>query len=191
MLHPLISPLTTYMYTVSARDDQRLCPGGFSLRHGFPGWFGAGQAGGGPSAAASPAGRDVSIYHVLAYIRSAFDSDHVLDAVPLEAAGNPGAWHAWRTHRRGTGGAASARRSGEWNWEGVWEDRVKKGIAASLSDAVLFGGGGLDELVSDTTWRPVSRPRLTAGAQIRFLAMEDHDAASVKETIHGLLDNAA
>lgn len=51
MFHPLITPLTTYMYTtdihdsgtVSATDDERLPPGGFSLRHGFPGWFGRGS----------------------------------------------------------------------------------------------------------------------------------------------------
>lgn len=43
----------------------------------------------------------------------------------------------------------SARRPGEWNWEGVWEERVKKGIAASLSEPVLFGGvGSTDDVVS-------------------------------------------
>ncbi|KAI1042900.1 hypothetical protein LB505_001027 [Fusarium chuoi] len=51
MFHPLITPLTTYMYTtdiqesgtVSASDQERLPPGGFSLRHGFPDWFGRGR----------------------------------------------------------------------------------------------------------------------------------------------------
>ena len=45
--HPLVTPLTTYTYTagsseadtVSASDEQRLPPGGFSLRHGFPNWY--------------------------------------------------------------------------------------------------------------------------------------------------------
>lgn len=218
MFHPLITPLTTYMYTtdiqdngtVSARDEERLPPGGFSLRHGFPEWFGRGrrawpgsrQASG--EQARSPASelashatssvyspesendnqpsymrtgkRSVSIYHILKYIRSTFDDEEVLDSVPLEAAGNPGAWHAWRTHQRKLGklhedpaavgsgqdgkvdggqGASSGeavntsvRQPGEWNWDGVWEDRVKKGIAASLSEPVLYGGsGGPDELV--------------------------------------------
>jgi hypothetical protein len=38
------------------------------------------------------------------------------------------------------------RRPGEWNWEGVWEERVKKAIKASLSEPVLYGGisGGED-----------------------------------------------
>jgi hypothetical protein len=117
--------------------------------------------------------REVSTYEVLRYIRSTFDDEDVLDSVPLEAAGNPGAWHAWRTHRRqavgkplpppggaevtGTEGevraekvpgpaaagpAATTRRPGEWNWEGVWEERVKRGIAASLSEGVLYGQAG-------------------------------------------------
>lgn len=117
----------------------------------------------------------MSTYEVLRYIRSAFDDEDVLDSVPLEAAGNPGAWHAWRSHRKltagttlpgqdesvGVGSAGGAqtemapatplttRRPGEWNWEGVWEERVKKGIAASLSEGVLFGNAGTaDEVVS-------------------------------------------
>jgi hypothetical protein len=211
MFHPLVTPLTTYMYstdiqhngTVSASDAERLPPGGFSLRHGFGAWFGRGSrattaaahlgegvrsASGGTtvmtppravatatgttpgsvaSAAASEASapgfaqtwrREVSTYEVLRYIRSAFDDEDVLDAVPLEAAGNPGAWHAWRTHRRlpagkalsgqGEGAAATTRRPEEWNWEGVWEERVKRGTAASLSEGVLFGtAGGVDEVV--------------------------------------------
>jgi hypothetical protein len=247
IFHPLITPLTTYMYstdvsdaaaggTVSATDEERLPPGGFSLRHGFGGWFGrggrgqsgkvgggSGSAGGSGSVGGSASGgegvvvamtptravatatgttpgsgtsvaestasvpgyartgtREVSTYEVLRYIRSAFDDEDVLDSVPLEAAGNPGAWHAWRTHRRqaavgkdapgqgpgvGVGAegearpeanpapGATARRPEEWNWEGVWEERVKRGIAASLSDGVLFGNAGsTDEVVR--RWAP-------------------------------------
>lgn len=218
MFHPLITPLTTYMYTtdiqdngtVSATDDERLPPGGFSLRHGFPEWFGRGRksaAGarrdgsrdGSTSAAATPqptgaakmitpesatAGAKLSYarsgsghtsaYDILKYIKKAFSDEDVLDAVPLDAAGNPGAWHAWRTHRRRLGkltdekelpplprpheeggeapaeavavqgkkdpAQATPRRPGEWNWDGVWEDRVKKGISSSLSEPVLYGG---------------------------------------------------
>ncbi|RDA90877.1 hypothetical protein CP533_3228 [Ophiocordyceps camponoti-saundersi (nom. inval.)] len=225
MFHPLISPLSTYMYTtdiqvngtVSARDEERLPPGGFSLRHGFPHWFGRGrrippgsrkvsgescstQTSLAPSTAGSPqsaarkasksGSRQVSVYQILKYIRSSFDDEEVLDSVPLEAAGNPGAWHAWRTHRRQVGRLSETKQAGseregdaketsqgsvqapEWNWDGVWEDRVGKGIAASLSDSVLYGGGGPDEL-------------------IRFLAMEDSEVASIKENIHRSLDNAA
>ncbi len=224
MFHPLITPLTTYMYTtdiqdngtVSATDEERLPPGGFSLRHGFPDWFGRGRRsrqvssqspstqrlqtpprsvpastpappGSGGSVASTPGSaasslsaalvnaprRDVSTYDVLRYIRSTFDDENILDSIPIEAAGNPGAWHAWRTHRRQTVGkalpnppssaggavesgakpqsaeAAVTRRPGEWNWEGVWEERTKRGIATSLSEAVLYGNAsGVDEVVS-------------------------------------------
>lgn len=217
--------------TVSATDEERLPPGGFSLRHGFPHWFGRasrsrqtsgqqhhhrdravtppprqsaatpGPSGGGTPAsvattnspagslAATPGGTasfeqtrrrpgDVSTHEVLRYVASAFSDDAVLDAVPLEAAGNPGAWHAWRTRQRQRGRAPAvdvrgevrkleigvgsgprpapssgpggpARRPGEWSWDGVWEERVKKGIAGSLSEAVLYGGGGgSDDVVS-------------------------------------------
>ena len=47
VFHPLVTPLTSYTYTadvseadtVSASDEQRLPPGEFSLRHGFPQWY--------------------------------------------------------------------------------------------------------------------------------------------------------
>ncbi|KAF4984224.1 hypothetical protein FDECE_17131 [Fusarium decemcellulare] len=252
MFHPLITPLTTYMYTtdiqdsgtVSASDQERLPPGGFSLRHGFPEWFGRGRrsmvearrasgqqlsspgpAGSASSNTTTPASaaplvpgtpaymrtgkRSVSAYEVLHYIRSAFDDETVLDCVPLAAAGNPGAWHAWRTHRRAAGKLAddaasslagneekseeqsdlvlesaqdnakstsppaAARHPGEWNWDGVWEDRVKKGIASSLSEPVLYGGTN------------------TPDDLIKFLAMEDNDVDSVKENLRRTLGKAA
>jgi hypothetical protein len=229
IFHPLITPLTTYTYTtdiqdngtVSATDEERLPPGGFSLRHGFPDWFGrasrtrqqhhltqtpprgqkqhAQPPGSTPQSASSPGStaatpsfmqtrrpaREVPAAEVLRYVASTFDSEDVLDAVPLEAAGNPGAWHAWRTRQRrrgraptvdvrgdvrnlevaaaaaaakvagaaagaGSGATTTKRPPGEWNWDGVWEERVKKGIATSLSDVVLYGGvgGGADDVVS-------------------------------------------
>ncbi|KAG9691537.1 hypothetical protein KCU95_g7952, partial [Aureobasidium melanogenum] len=180
IFHPLVTPLTTYTYTTSdtgadtvhATDDERLPPGGFSLRHGFPQWFGrkkpkpTSQVGLGEETA-SVSERSQSSYgplaivQILFYMRSAFDTAEVLDKVPLEAAGNPGAWHAWQTHRARVIGTAprsatpedgktpasptsrqqpgGARRPGQWNWEGVWEERVKKGVQASVSQQTLFG----------------------------------------------------
>lgn len=132
---------------------------------------------------------DVTVAEVLQYVRSAFSDEVLLDSLPLEAAGNPGAWHAWRAHRRRTGHLPSVsahgrgpdgtlpgsdsdatiasgqdtptrnltrkrlkavpKQPGEWNWEGVWEERVRKGVEASQSEAVLYGNaGGRDELVS-------------------------------------------
>ncbi|KAK3688507.1 ubiquitin-conjugating enzyme/RWD-like protein [Podospora appendiculata] len=256
LFHPLITPLTTYMYTtdiqdngtVSATDDERLPPGGFSLRHGFPHWFGRGRrsrqisnmtssplqtpprpglAGPGavrsltstPTSATSssttPGGapsfmqttkRDTPMptFDVLRYIRSTFDDEDVLDSIPLEAAGNPGAWHAWRSYRRQSGKGASGspdagnagvdvgarvvgesallpsaeigtatRRPGEWNWEGVWEERSKRGIAASLSEAVLFGSAGAADEV------------------INFRSMDDAEVETVKQNLIRTLGTTA
>ncbi|KAG9852525.1 hypothetical protein KCU98_g3459, partial [Aureobasidium melanogenum] len=190
IFHPLVTPLTTYTYTTSdtgadtvhATDDERLPPGGFSLRHGFPQWFGrkkpkpTSQVGLGEETA-SVSERSQSSYgplaivQILFYMRSAFDTAEVLDKVPLEAAGNPGAWHAWQTHRARVIGTAprsatpedgktpasptsrqqpgGARRPGQWNWEGVWEERVKKGVQASVSQQTLFGtAGSNDDLIN-------------------------------------------
>ncbi|KAH7083173.1 ubiquitin-conjugating enzyme/RWD-like protein [Paraphoma chrysanthemicola] len=206
VFHPLLTPLTTYTYTtgsldtdtVSATDEERLPPGGFSLRHGFPNWFGrarrsvassrdvSGSSMSSPARSATPmrttiesgvaapvSGQlltpQVSIVSILEYIRSTFCDESILDALPLEAAANPGAYHAWRTYRASSSqaqqpavagsdiptseqaGEAAAlgrnRRPGEWNWEGVWEDRVRKAVKASLSEPVLFGAGAGEDII--------------------------------------------
>ncbi|KAI0022683.1 ubiquitin-conjugating enzyme/RWD-like protein [Xylariomycetidae sp. FL0641] len=246
MFHPLISPLSTYMYNTDTQDDsagasvgtEPLPPGGFSLRHGFPDWFGRrgrsataggerpsseqsevrltphrpppsetgsgvtsgskGSAGGKSSEFTSSGANGISTFEVLRYMRSTFDDERVLDSIPLEAAGNPGAWHAWRAHQIEKGKVSSsspseeqppmqsgegeeqreqpdrqpgegedqpARQPGEWNWEGVWEERVKKGISASLSESAVFGGSG------------------TADDVIRFLSMQEDDVAAVKDNL--------
>lgn len=222
--------------TVSATDDERLPPGGFSLRHGFPSWFGrasrttgtgsrqvsgAGEQSQTPIMSMSPggntSGRDtpelgatspgggqggqqdrVSTFEVLRYIRSTFDDADVLDSVTLEAAGNPGAWHAWRTHRakieksepkspigenvisaehdilrgnEGKGGKApkvpalaspvQARKPGEWNWDGVWEVRSRKGIEGSLAEPVLYGNiASSDDLVRSFPFPNLTKTKL-------------------------------
>ncbi|KAJ8107770.1 hypothetical protein OPT61_g8634 [Boeremia exigua] len=196
VFHPLLTPLTTYTHTtatldtdtVSATDEERLPPGGFSLRHGFPHWFGrarrsvassrgaSGSEVGSPapsvtpvhsvveSAAPGSAATGVSIVTVLDYIRSTFSEDAVLDSVSLEAAANPGAYHAWRAYRgpalptqqplspvSSTSGEGTAlarnRRAGNWNWEGVWEERVKRAINTSLSESVLYGPGAGEDII--------------------------------------------
>lgn len=191
VFHPLLTPLTTLTYTtgsldtdtVSATDDERLPPGGFSLRHGFPQWFGRTQRSTASSrevsgsTVTSPtrkntyvpstissipvAVEDISIVRVLDYIRCSFSEESVLDSLPLEAAANTSAYHAWQTYRAPIFQAqqppeSSAestvaehnddvtalgrnRRPGQWNWEGVWEERVKKAVKASLSEPVLYG----------------------------------------------------
>jgi hypothetical protein len=216
VFHPLLTPLTTYTYTtgssdtdtVSATDEERLPPGGFSLRHGFPQWFGrsrrsaassrnvseASVDGPTPTGTARPPdartnvigspertaiaagpGKQITIASILEYMRSTFSDEASLDSIPLEAAANPGAYHAWRTYRAAQQNSSSPdsptsesqlgealraqdgptlgrnRRPGEWNWEGVWEDRVRKAVKSSLSEPVLFGAGiAGEDIVSST-----------------------------------------
>jgi hypothetical protein len=114
-----------------------------------------------------------NVAEVLAYMKSVFEDPAMLDELPLETAGNPGAWHAWRSYRglpktnnnnninnRATSpmedeastlpSGDSPIMPGDWNWEGVWENRVKGGIENSLSEPVLFGprpGRGADKRV--------------------------------------------
>lgn len=206
IFHPLVTPLTTYTYTtgstssdtVSATDEERLPPGGFSLGHGFPQWFGrdsrkpfsplgssrhssldcldpktregdVGQSAfaegsnpvGASSEPASPAQTHMlaplssglqaaspvaGVLDVLRYIKHTFSDESALDNLPLEAAGNAGAWKAWRAYRAGKGASLAPASSAsersqpdEWNWDGVWEQRVRRGIDSSISDSVLFG----------------------------------------------------
>lgn len=179
IFHPLVTPWTTYTHTtgaidddtVSATDDERLPPGGFTLRHGFPHWFARNQKSAASSRDPSTSGAsgllkscvDTPVAEVLNYIRSTFDDEEVLNSIPLEAAANSGAYHAWQCRKTYDGGAeplfrrqvkdvsdTGARRPGQWSWEGVWEERVKRGMQASLSEAVLFGSGG-DDMVSSVS----------------------------------------
>ncbi|KAL4913522.1 ubiquitin-conjugating enzyme/RWD-like protein [Aspergillus aurantiobrunneus] len=214
VFHPLIVPLTTYTFStgvsnedpVSATDEERLPPGGFSLRHAFPHWFGRARRGGvgsvsssravsmnglnnGAARTTTPSGAtqetaestphegdeekavdapaetipkmrtSMPVLEILDYIRTSFDDETVLDAVPLEAAGNPSAWHAWKAHRKDTDSTTvtsssrrddpQARLPGDWHWDGIWAKRVRDEIEASRSDATLFGSAarGPDEMI--------------------------------------------
>ena len=91
---------------------------------------------------------------VLEYLKSAFENAELLDNLPLEYVGNPGAWYAWRSYRglpkvglRPTSPASPGRaekrtpmkHQGEWDWDGVFEARVRNGVEGSISEAALFG----------------------------------------------------
>lgn len=218
IFHPLVVPLTTYTFstgavdaigTVSATDDQRLPPGAFSLRNGFPSWFersrqaqdshngsrrtsGDGQDSPEDAITTNLGGaqnwlpnQTCSVVKALACLKSSFEDPQILDHLPLEAAANPGAWHAWRSYRGlskvesravspsqdGGGNASSAQKQpSDWNWEGVLEKRVKSGIEASISDAVLFGS---------------ARPGYHVNEAIRFRKLDEEQLESSKEEMLG------
>lgn len=131
--------------------------------------------------------KTVPVAALLDYVRSTFDNESTLDSLPLAVAGNPGAWHAWNSHRKSIKGvqhesratpsgditakkgAPQARLPGEWNWEGVWAKRVRSGIEASQSDAMLFGNlpRGTDETV-----RPLWKTYLSSLCLITILSTD-------------------
>ena len=103
-----------------------------------------------------PSDRKITIIEILEYVKRAFYDDQFLDGVPLEAAGNPGAWKAWRAYRASKGvkldgfgktaGVIDDRE--DWNWDGVWEQRVRKGVESSIADSTLYAGtSGGDDVV--------------------------------------------
>ncbi|MCJ1408851.1 hypothetical protein MMC19_002928 [Ptychographa xylographoides] len=103
-----------------------------------------------------------NVADILRYLKSSFEEEAVLDNIPLEFASCSGAWHAWIAHRRVTVPDLPRAREetpeieGErapssdtlllsaWNWDGVWEKRVKSGIEASISEPVLYGDDSED-----------------------------------------------
>ena len=97
-----------------------------------------------------------SIANVLRYIKLSFDDTKVLDQLSVEDAGNSGAWKAWRAYRGSVNSQnddllpdSGPKDQDEWSWDGVWEERVRKGIDASIADATLYGAAaaGGDDLV--------------------------------------------
>lgn len=106
--------------------------------------------------------KTVPVTELLDYIRSTFDDETVLDSLTLEAAGNPGAWHAWKAHRgeNSSPGASDSKRAtpqarlpGDWHWDGVWARRVQSEVEASHSEPMLYGSSARavgDEMVSSS-----------------------------------------
>ena len=108
--------------------------------------------------------QQAKILEVLEYVKRAFDDEVLLDALPLEAVGNLGAWKAWRAYRRSgetdnkhAESIPDLQKQAEWSWDGVWEERVRKGIDASIAESTLYGGtSGGDDVVSILRLVPIS-----------------------------------
>ncbi|KAL6244990.1 hypothetical protein RBB50_007765 [Rhinocladiella similis] len=241
IFHPLVVPQTTYTFsasvadatsTISASDNDRLRPGEFSLRYGFPYWFPqrnvaaeeavhdadvtakreASGPGSGPhnvddSIARSGGDEEIRdrkglLLKLISHIRSAFQDAEMLDHMPVEVAGDPSAWHAWRAHRGlsrkevrannptagNDGSPSSPKHPGEWKWDGVWESRVNNGIEASINEVTLFGsaaGGrpGRGGSVDLTTLDMRQKAAASAHRQIRFSKLDDEHYHEVMRTI--------
>ena len=73
--------------------------------------------------------------------------------------------------------------STEWNWDGVWLGRVKKGIDASISESVLYG---IHEGDDDVVWSMCSAPHSllhTKIQQIHFLDLDEDTIRAIKTNI--------
>lgn len=170
IFHPLLVPLTTYTFaagaldpntTWSASDTERLTPGSFNLRDAFPSWCSTSDLADRRSSKSTSdhesfrSEEKPSLIALLKYVKKAFEDLKFLDDLPLRAAINTNAWHAWRAYRGLPKTASRAvsptsvessrtplspvRNPGDWNWDGVWESRVGNAIDESISDATLFG----------------------------------------------------
>ena len=146
---------------------------------------------------------------VLSHVLETFTTPSLLDTLPLSAAGNPSAWHAWRSYRglsqsdtRGRSPASSPsqnasdrdrsrespRHPGDWNWDGVFESRVRNCIHESISESTLFGaaqstaGGGFGNIA------PARIGAMTAGSgagggQIRFEKLDREKLEEVRREV--------
>ncbi|KAJ4543658.1 hypothetical protein HRR83_003681 [Exophiala dermatitidis] len=139
------------------------------------------------------------ILDVLHHFQDAFQDEKFLDTIPLDAAGDPSAWHAWRAHRglanndarpnisdveTGAGASPSPKHPGDWKWDGVWESRVHNGIQASVSEGALFGGGGAANVSADMrNLDPHQKMLLAADRQIRFSKLDEEHLEAVRAAI--------
>lgn len=151
-----------------------------------------------------PLDRKALILSVFRHIQDAFENEDLLDKIPLDAVGDPSAWHAWRAHRGLTrhhterkspdsptedATPSSPKNPGEWKWDGVWESRVNNSIEASISEGALFGnpGGGPragSVQLDSRTMDPHRRMLAAADRQIRFSKLTQERFDELKEEIY-------
>ncbi|KIW65974.1 hypothetical protein PV04_08187 [Phialophora macrospora] len=150
-----------------------------------------------------PPGRKSPILAILQHLQDTFENENLLDEIPLEAVGDPSAWHAWRAHRglprrqrdqespQLTGQDAppsSPKHPGEWKWDGVWESRVRNGIEASISEAALYGNTTSNTRFASSPIESAAidpRQRMLAAAdrQLRFSKLTEERLTELKAQI--------
>lgn len=64
------------------------------------------------------------------------------------------------------------KKPSEWKWEGVWDMRARKGIEASITEASLFGAGGLRD------------------DEIHFVSVETDEVERMRGELHSHLREA-
>lgn len=123
---------------------------------------------------------------VLDYVKQAFEDANFLDTLPSRAAVNTNAWHAWRAHRSlpklgsrsispasvesGVTPLSPGKTPGDWNWDGVWESRVRNGMEESISDAVLFSSKN-------------NRATNMSASHIRFAKNDDEQTRNIQDAM--------
>lgn len=156
--------------------------------------------------------RMATLLNLLQHVHTAFSDEAMLDAIPLSAAGNPSAWHAWRAHRGLNPPkspstpdfdelpitvASSPKHPGEWKWDGVWESRVDSAIRESISEGALFGSSASARTPAGVPYAktaadsPARGSRLDHGQmlqamadrQVRFSKLSDESMAEVKSKV--------
>lgn len=146
----------------------------------------------------------VGITAVLRYVKKAFDDVELLDNISLDSAANAGAWKAWRAHRKGILNTSTESRgslaprngrelrntsdkeislqrpsqSEDWNWDGVWQERVRNVIIASNSELALYGANGGDDPVG--VQHRFSRTFADTTLKIRFVEADNELVQTVK-----------
>ena len=146
----------------------------------------------------------VGITAVLRYVKEAFDDVELLDKIALDSAANAGAWKAWRAHRKGILNSSTESRgslaprdgrdlrnimdkgislqrpsqSEDWNWDGVWQERVRNVIIASNSELALYGASGGDNPVG--VQHRFSKTFANTTLKVRFVETDDELVQTVK-----------
>ncbi|KAJ9610317.1 hypothetical protein H2200_005094 [Cladophialophora chaetospira] len=140
------------------------------------------------------------ILDVLRHVKEAFESEDLLDRIPLDEVGDPSAWHAWRAYRGlphrqndaksgetniSQAAPPSPKNPGEWKWDGVLESRVRNSVEASISEAALFGNTSghsragripMDSESLDTRQRSLA----AADRQLRFSKLSEERFEELK-----------
>lgn len=78
------------------------------------------------------------------------------------------------TNRQNGDTPGRPKRPSEWNWEGVWEQRVKRAVNDSVNEGVLFGSGGLKD--DEIRFTDLNQDELREVSEDMWKALESQQA---------------